>query len=396
MKPASTIAEEESRRIFWVIQTIFGFIIAHSFYTYGAIFIPPFRGDIITLSFALLSVYLCVIWSWIDFSFILIKNPYQFRGKLSEKFRFFSDLFIVSMYSYLLVDLDHIYRNPEDMILEFFIAFILIYFGYISSGLLRKAKYGRRASRTFHIGIFFLLFISTALLYYFFYEKSPGNTISVNRFFIIITICLTIIYRISRSLISKRQYTIAIDVDGVLANQIDGILPVIKKEHGVQLNYRNVTSWNLPIKDSSIDKIIVEEQKQRGYIVNMPLFLMANEVVNKLIKKHYIAIATSRPLDTDKWTKEWLTKNEITYDRFHNLKEGGKQNADEDFDILIDDYIGNIKAFLEKHEGRAILFSQPWNQDRSNLEEFIKNGRLLIVNNWGEVEQRVKQILENN
>ena len=193
----------------------------------------------------------------------------------------------------------------------------------------------------------------------------------------------------------KRNYTIAVDVDGVLADQISGILPIIIKVQGVMLKYDEVTSWNLPINDTSIDIIIVNEQKKRSYILNMPVHKGAREVLNRLNDKYYVNIATARPSDSDSWTKEWLSKNKIPYDSYYNLKEGGKQNAKESFDVLIDDYIGNIKAFLDKCEGKAILFSQPWNKDRSNLVKYINNGRLAIANNWIEIENKVKEFLKD-
>lgn len=392
MKPIQEIAEEESRRIFWVIQTIFGFMIGRSFYTYSSIFIPPYTNDIFTLSIALISVYVCILWSWIDFSFTLIVAPYQFRHKILERFRFVSDLTIVLLYSYLLVYLEYLYKNPNNYLIEFFITFILIYFGYIFSGILRKIQYGKRASRLTLIIIFCLLFLILTIIYYLFDKTFIKNNIIVNRIFLISTIFLTLLYRIIRSQISKRKFTIAVDVDGVLANQIDGILPIIKKEKGIDLSYNDVNNWRLQIKDTSIDKIIIEEQKHKNYILNMPVHNNAKDVVNKLIKKHYIAIATARPTDSDYWTKEWLSKNNISYDSYYNLKEGGKHNANEDFDILIDDYIGNLEIYLEKHEGKAILFNQPWNQDRSNLEIYIKNKRLAIANNWNEIENLVKNM----
>ena len=86
----------------------------------------------------------------------------------------------------------------------------------------------------------------------------------------------------------KRNYTIAVDVDGVLADQISGILPIIIKVQGVMLKYDEVTSWNLPINDTSIDIIIVNEQKKRSYILDKQvspdsLFPDINFNINSLI-----------------------------------------------------------------------------------------------------------------
>ena len=393
MKLISQIAKEESKRIFWVIQTIFGFVIARSFYTYSSAFMPGFTGDLITLTLALVTVYVCVLWSWVDFSFTLIVAPYEFKNKPIERIRFVSDLFIVLLYTYLLSYLDYINKNPDKNMIEFFVTFAIIFFGYAISGLLRIINYGRRASRIFLILIFMFAFIINAILYQIIFNKSSACQFLTNRVFFIITSLLIIVYRVSRKWVSKRKYAIAIDVDGVLANQIEGILPVLAEDYNITLRYNEITSWDLKINDTSIDKIILDEQKERSYILNMTVYPDAKETIRRLIKSHYIIIATARPEESDTWTKEWLNKNNISFDRYYNLKEGKKQNSVEKIDILIDDYIKNIKSFLKRKEGKAILFSQPWNQDRIEIQEYIEDGSLIVVNNWKDVFDSIQKLL---
>lgn len=391
MKLISPTAEEQSTRLFWVIQTIFGFIIGRSFYDYGSFLIPPFSGDLVTMLLALASVYVCVLWSWVDFSYTLVVSPYNLQGNPGEKYRFLSDLFIVLIYSYLLLYLDYIKKNPTDRILGFFVAFSVLYFGYVMSGLLRRTQYGPRASRIRLILVFFGLFTVLAIAYYYF--TTPHSSAFINRLFISATLLFTFGYRIVRAKLGKRNGTIAVDVDGVLANQISGILPLIKQMHGVDLRYDDVTDWRLKIADTSIDKIIVNKLEERSYVLSMPLHVGAKKALDLLIRRRYIAIATARPPASDKWTQEWLSKHVISYDRFYNLKEGGKHNATEDFDVLIDDHIGNIEAFLEGHSGKAVLFSQPWNQNRHNLISFIDEGRLKIAREWAEVPGLINGLL---
>ena len=148
MEPGSAISkEEESRRIFWVIQTIFGFIIGTSFFSYASIYIPPYGNDILTVTIALFSVYLCVLWSWVDFSFTLIIRPYNFRRNKLEVLRFFFDLLIVLSYTYILAYIDYINSAPFDKnIFHFFIAFTVTFSLYCLSGILRRKQYGKKAS----------------------------------------------------------------------------------------------------------------------------------------------------------------------------------------------------------------------------------------------------------
>lgn len=393
MKLVDNIEETASERVFWVIQTIFGFIIGRSFYDYASAFVPPFEGDILTLTLGIFSVYVFVIWSWLDFSYTLVVSPYHFRQHLLEKLRFVADLLIVLAYSYLLIDLAHINKHPEANIGEFFWTFGIIFVGYILSGLLRIAQYGRRASRLKLIVLFFLIYSFVAWLYG--EVSSVSLSVCTNRIFIIVTIAATFAYRTIRSLIASRRHTIAVDVDGVLANQIHNTLPIIKEKHGIDLKYERVTDWKLPIGDTDIAKIIVEAQEQRSFILEMPIHPGAKEAVQRIIQKHKIAIATARAPNSDTWTKEWLNTNGISFDSFHNSKEGQKQNASIHFDLLIDDYLGNIEQFLIHHKkGVAILFSQPWNQDRTKVQTYLDQKRLHVATSWDQIPSMIQTALK--
>jgi hypothetical protein len=61
-------------------------------------------------------------------------------------------------------------------------------------------------------------------------------------------------------------------------------------------------------------------------------------------------------------------------------------------DILIDDYIGNIKEFLDGTNGFAILLDQPWNRNRPDLLHFMQNGRLLVISSLRQLPKLVKKI----
>jgi len=394
MKSVSEIEQKHSERVFWVIQTIFGLIIGRSFYIYGSAFLPPVESDIITLSLALVTVYGCVLWSWVDFSFVLIASPYSFKRKPLERYRFASDLFIVLIYTYLLLFIGIIQKDPDSDISGFIYSFSIVYLGYALSGILRIIEYGPRASKIILISIFFVLFLFLSICY----DCLPNElySVEINRLFIFISFCLNGAYRIVRANIGKRKYIIGVDVDGVLSNQIVDIIPIVKNKLGIEISYDDVTDWRLELKNTSIDKLIISEQGKKGYIDTMPTHPNASSVTKILKKKYKIAIATARPSITDKWTKEWLKKNHISYDTYHNLKEGEKHNAEEDFDILIDDYIGNIASFLNSHrDKRAILFSQPWNQDRDTIESYIQERRIEIVNGWVDVPEAIMKLLEN-
>ena len=116
--------------------------------------------------------------------------------------------------------------------------------------------------------------------------------------------------------------------------------------------------------------------------------------MNWLAQRYRIEIVTARDPITDSWTKEWLDKNRIAYDSYSNIKEGNKHNVDFDLDVLVDDYLGNIESFLENSDAQAILFSQPWNQQRENVETFLKDGRLQIAESWSDVRRLIPAMIK--
>lgn len=62
--------------------------------------------------------------------------------------------------------------------------------------------------------------------------------------------------------------------------------------------------------------------------------------------------------------------------------------------MLIDDYLKNVLKFLQNTESRVILFDQPWNRNRDELEPYIANGRLVIARSWREVASFLAALLD--
>ena len=392
---------EQSKSLFWVIQTIFGLVIAQSFYMYASeinkLLGLNFHSVNCVLIFALVSIYYCVINSWIDYSTSVSRYAYQLEKGKWEWIRFFSDLFVVLIYTLLLDSIKALKDNPNSNIFSFLIDYVYVYSFYSLSGIARIKTYGKKASNIRLIFYFLAYFIVLLILYKQSYFHFVRTRHLVNIPFIFATVIFTCLYRSIRRKKRGRKYTIAVDIDGVLSNQIVGILPVIKKKYGMSLAYENVDNWNKPIVDTSIDKIIGNKMKNPKYVLGMPTHSNAAKVVSRLIKKHRIVIVSARPANftTKISTTIWLFKNRISYDESYSAKEGRKQESEENYDVLIDDYVGNIKPFLEKQEGKAILFSQPWNQNYFEIKSFVDNGKLLVALKWDEVEFLISKLLES-
>ena len=174
----------------------------------------------------------------------------------------------------------------------------------------------------------------------------------------------------------------------MLANQIDGVLPRVRARLGAKLTYDSITEWRLPIGDSDIATEIAFALKDSEYVLGMPVHSGARELVDALYPKNLVVVLTARPASTKDWTSQWLANNGFTFDDLVNVKEERKSLFNSD--VLIDDYIGNIKDYLTHARGTAILVSQPWNKRApEELAEWTSSGRLHIVQSLEEAQDIV-------
>ena len=169
---------------------------------------------------------------------------------------------------------------------------------------------------------------------------------------------------------SVPRLVIGIDVDGVLADQIRGVLPRIAERHGVALAYDDVTDWRLPIRDSDIAREIVRAQEDRTYVLAMPVHEGARRLLRFIRKTHRIVVITARKGNAAiPWTTEWLKNNRLVYDEVVAASEARKSNHRTD--VLIDDFAGNIDEYLRSTKGVAVLVDQPWKPRSANSRRSV-------------------------
>src|SRR5262249_32133038 len=156
------------------------------------------------------------------------------------------------------------------------------------------------------------------------------------------------------------------------------VLPLIRQRHDVDLKYKDITHWRLPIKTSDIAQEIVRAQEDRNYVLGMRAHEGAKRFLKLVHKAHRIVVITARKGDAgDPWTAQWLRKKGLPYDQVVAGAEARK--SEHRTDVLVDDYDGNISEYLANTDGIAVLVNQPWNQDRESLKSFVEAGRLYIV-----------------
>lgn len=184
--------------------------------------------------------------------------------------------------------------------------------------------------------------------------------------------------------------TVAVDVDGVLADQVGAILYDMKSRLGVDMARSEVQSWDEPVPGTDTDiKIEIERALLREEFVKcIPPLEGARQGVDVLRSRGFrIVIATSREASVDDATKEWLESQGLEYDEYMNLSSKGKGTVPAD--ALVDDYPNNIRAFANEG-GLGVLFRQPWNAS-ATADEF--SGDVEFAEGWEEVPDIVGRVV---
>lgn len=388
----SSIDKRISDHLVRLVGIMFGVVVAQSFVRYDHIIVAPFEETHRTGLLALGVVYFTVVMSWVDWHTTMELRPYALHphnsARLTELIRLWADIGVVATYAYLLLTIEAFGQTPSASIEGHLVGYPLIFLTYFLSGASRRVAYGRYASNVRPIigfGVAYLLLLGL----YSFSRRSLGGDPSpdatwLNAAALGEAFLLMVLYRMVRrnasSARKKRKEAgkvVGIDVDGVLANQIEGIIPRVRERTGIELGYEDVTEWKLPLGHTDIAKEILAAMDDDAYILDMPTHPGAREVMEELFERHKVYVLTARPNGTEDATRQWLLNNKIPFDRLVSVKEEKKSLYGTD--ILVDDYLGNVVEFLENTNGWTVLVDQPWNRNRKVVEPFICEGRLLVV-----------------
>jgi hypothetical protein len=116
--PADEPATERWKRIsdhlVRLVQILFGVVVGQSLVLYREVVVSPFEHDYLAASLALVSIYVMIVWSWMDWNMTTEMRPYDLRrartdaspsehlAEHTERWRLYVDLAIVTVYAYVL------------------------------------------------------------------------------------------------------------------------------------------------------------------------------------------------------------------------------------------------------------------------------------------------------
>ncbi len=365
------------------VEILFAVVLGASLLEFHTLLFPP---AVAQLSFwALVTVYFAAVTSWVSWHKSTIEYPYTDSG--AGRVRSILDAAIVGGYAALLF-----FGSGVHTSLSWYLwGFVIVFFLYWAVGNVRRAEYhDPRASQIYLIVRHSAALLVGAIAYTILVGSlSPLPTVAewLFVFLPLVTVASFRWFGVSRRLswtvrVKKGKSTIALDMDGVLVEQVVPVLEKLKYEMDVDLKKCDITDWEYPFKGTNIKVEIERAEREEEFVRQMPPVEGASEALRILSERFNIIVATSREPCTDSWSRDWLDAHGMQYDRLVNTRSDGKALPRVDF--LIDDYIGNIEEFIRNGPpGRqAILFAQPWNHNTKTIADLVAARKVRIAHSW--------------
>lgn len=158
---------------------------------------------------------------------------------------------------------------------------------------------------------------------------------------------------------------IVVDIDGVLAN-VDSYIEILNNHTGKCLKREDI-SWYTALWDLYGKKLANSVFQHRGVVRNMTAHQenIAELIIWLHTEKHEVSIVTSRPVEVQKATRQWLDEQGIVAFPVYHVQDkevwAKKQLAlDEKVDVWIDDSV-EVCEGVDAHVGATFLVNRPWN-----------------------------------
>lgn len=161
--------------------------------------------------------------------------------------------------------------------------------------------------------------------------------------------------------------TIAVDMDGVLADVYQQFIKMHFEESGEILNAENLSG----LTEAEAFPHLLKHVNAEGFFRSAPVFSGAKEALEQLDKSYdlfIVSAATEFPLSLPE-KQAWLNEH-FPFITWQQMVFCGSKKIIR-ADIMIDDHFKNLDHF----EGKTYLFTQPHNKN-------APHGRHQRVNSW--------------
>ncbi len=181
---------------------------------------------------------------------------------------------------------------------------------------------------------------------------------------------------------------IAVDIDGVLADQVGAILNVIERDYGLKYSKSDVNRahWTFDGREiwSEIGRLLADPD----YTLNVPLIEGSQDGIEKLAH-HNVFVVTARRPNAEEATKQWLNTHYPSLKEYYRASTGTKHSIPSD--VLIDDLDLNIVEFVKSNPLRhGVLFMHPWSINGTEIEKYSE--QVHFCSKWESVVRAIHEI----
>jgi 5'(3')-deoxyribonucleotidase len=185
---------------------------------------------------------------------------------------------------------------------------------------------------------------------------------------------------------------IAVDIDGVLADQVAAVLKEIEKEYGLKYRKSDVNRAHRTFSGRELWLEIRRLLADPEYTLSIPVIEGSQRGVKQLAD-HNVCVVTARRANAEAATKQWLNTHFPCLKKYYHAKTGTKHDISSD--ILIDDLDMNIVEFVKSHPNRrGILFEQPWSKNGTDIESY--SDQVHYCPDWKSVVRAIHEIDSSN
>jgi len=161
---------------------------------------------------------------------------------------------------------------------------------------------------------------------------------------------------------------IAVDIDGVLADQVGAVLRVIEKEYGLKYLKSDVNRAHWTFSGREIWSEIARLLADPEYTLSVPLIEGSQKGIKQLTD-HEVFVVTARRPNAEVATKQWLSTHFPCLTDYHHASTGTKHTIPSD--VLVDDLDINIVEFVKSDlNRRGILFVHPWSINGTDIKNY--------------------------
>jgi len=193
---------ELSRQMTRLIDVLYALVLVQGAVYYRALFTLSDRfsfshlGRWVPVLLALALIYFTAIQSFIDYHFASEDQPYQLldrRYRATDLIRFYCDVLIVGVYSFVLLKCHVLLAAPDSDLLPVMLAFVLIFLLYLVWGRLRRKSSGQN-DQPFSPALLWLAagaYVAIAILY----AMVPSGW-GANSFALGLALAVMLVYRV--------------------------------------------------------------------------------------------------------------------------------------------------------------------------------------------------------